>query len=480
MSVKISDMDDLGTPIGTELLEVTSLAGETPQTFRVTARDLLRLPKIAAVLTVSSSGDLAASGAGALIVSTTETGITLTIPNDETLEPADWPIGAGCRVLQGAAGAVTIAAGSGVTLLSSGTAQTAGQHRSMVLVRTAANTWRAEALGGSGGGGMTNPMTTAGDLIVGGTGGEPTRLALGAEGQIPRSVGGAVVWTDETGGGGGDPAGADTELQYNDDGALAGAPGLRYDKASSVTTADKLDIGDGACTLRADIAVGRLDIERSHEGETAGLYLGAQSKRSSITVSDSGVTFAITVDAGAEKIFFEASSMGFVQYEIWHSGNFEPATVMSNPMTGVGDLITGGTAGVPTRLAPGSEGTILTMVSGAPAWVAPGFEKAAALNTVSTASSDLDAGWASDYTRFTHSAGAKTLNVRTNATHAIATMSKFPGRNAAANNLTIVPAGGVTINAPAGGTLVIPPQGTFTLVKVATDEWDLFGETVPA
>lgn len=37
--------------------------------------------------------------------------------------------------------------------------------------------------GGSGdGGGFTNPMTTAGDLIVGGTAGAPTRLAAGAAG----------------------------------------------------------------------------------------------------------------------------------------------------------------------------------------------------------------------------------------------------------------------------------------------------------
>ena len=34
------------------------------------------------------------------------------------------------------------------------------------------------------GGGMTNPMTTAADLIVGGTGGTPTRLAKGADSQV--------------------------------------------------------------------------------------------------------------------------------------------------------------------------------------------------------------------------------------------------------------------------------------------------------
>lgn len=38
--------------------------------------------------------------------------------------------------------------------------------------------------GGSGGGGMANPMTTAGDLIYGGAAGAATRLAAGSAGQL--------------------------------------------------------------------------------------------------------------------------------------------------------------------------------------------------------------------------------------------------------------------------------------------------------
>ena len=45
-----------------------------------------------------------------------------------------------------------------------------------------------------GGGGFSNPMTTAGDLIVGGASGTPERLPLGAEGESPRVVGGALVY----------------------------------------------------------------------------------------------------------------------------------------------------------------------------------------------------------------------------------------------------------------------------------------------
>ena len=44
------------------------------------------------------------------------------------------------------------------------------------------------------------------------------------------------------------------------------------------------------------------------------------------------------------------------------------AAGFTNPMTTAGDLIDGGTAGAPQRLAIGSAGQVLTVVSGAPAW----------------------------------------------------------------------------------------------------------------
>lgn len=44
-------------------------------------------------------------------------------------------------------------------------------------------------------GGMTNPMTTAGDLITGGASGAPGRLGVGTDGQVLKVVSGAPVWT---------------------------------------------------------------------------------------------------------------------------------------------------------------------------------------------------------------------------------------------------------------------------------------------
>lgn len=84
------------------------------------------------------------------------------------------------------------------------------------------------------------------------------------------------------------------------------------------------------------------------------------------------------------------------------------------------------------------------------------------------------------YQRFT-ATGAKVLNVAANATAGITTGSEFHIRNAAASgDLTITPAGGVTVNPPKGGSLVLEPGDTCTLKKVATDTWDLFGSTALA
>lgn len=53
----------------------------------------------------------------------------------------------------------------------------------------------------------------------------------------------------------------------------------------------------------------------------------------------------------------------------------EMAEKVTNPMTVAGDLIVGGPAGVPTKLGIGSEGQVLTSVSGVPAWAPTIFSK---------------------------------------------------------------------------------------------------------
>lgn len=46
----------------------------------------------------------------------------------------------------------------------------------------------------------TNPMTAAGDLIVGGASGAPQRLAKGTDGKVLKMVAGSPAWVDEAGG----------------------------------------------------------------------------------------------------------------------------------------------------------------------------------------------------------------------------------------------------------------------------------------
>jgi hypothetical protein len=49
---------------------------------------------------------------------------------------------------------------------------------------------------------LTNPMTTAEDIIVGGASGAPTRLGVGSNGDVLTVSGGAVGWSAPSGGGG--------------------------------------------------------------------------------------------------------------------------------------------------------------------------------------------------------------------------------------------------------------------------------------
>ena len=55
--------------------------------------------------------------------------------------------------------------------------------------------WSADAAG------MTNPMTSVGDLIRGGTSGAPTRLGIGSTGQVLTVSGGVPTWATSSSGG---------------------------------------------------------------------------------------------------------------------------------------------------------------------------------------------------------------------------------------------------------------------------------------
>lgn len=81
-----------------------------------------------------------------------------------------------------------------------------GTKQGTITLTTTGTSGAATLIGGtlnipqySGGGGMTNPMTTAGDIIYGGTAGAPTRLAIGSATSILMGGSTVPVWTAATG-----------------------------------------------------------------------------------------------------------------------------------------------------------------------------------------------------------------------------------------------------------------------------------------
>lgn len=117
------------------------------------------------------------------------------------------------------------------------------------------------------------------------------------------------------------------------------------------------------------------------------------------------------------------------------------------------------------------------------AWVVPdaGTVTASPAPTVTetTTSKSLGLTDAGRYIRFTNT-GAKTATVPPQSSVSWVADTEIHLRNSAANNLTVTPGSGVTLNAPYLGTLVVPPGGAVTLKRVASDTWDVLGQTVPA
>jgi hypothetical protein len=68
---------------------------------------------------------------------------------------------------------------------------------------------------------------------------------------------------------------------------------------------------------------------------------------------------------------------------------------LSNPMTTAGDLIVAGTGGLPTRMAAGANGNLLTIAAGVPTYVAPSYDAAgaaAAAAAIAANASNLTSG----------------------------------------------------------------------------------------
>lgn len=129
----------------------------------------------------------------------------------------------------------------------------------------------------------------------------------------------------------------------------------------------------------------------------------------------------------------------------------------------------GGGSGVSTVVA----GAGIAVDSSDPAnpsvsWKAPTVVAEAGTSLLATAAN------AGRYTRFT-AASAKTYTFNSTETYTVG--DEYHARNVGAGNLTLTPAGSFVLNAPAGGSLVVPPGATVTLKIVAAAEADVMGYT---
>jgi hypothetical protein len=96
--------------------------------------------------------------------------------------------------------------------------------------------------------------------------------------------------------------------------------------------------------------------------------------------------------------------------------------------------------------------------------------------TDSTAALSATTANSGNYTRFSHALPTYTFS----GTAGLVAGKEYHGRYIGAGTLTIAGTNGMTVNAPYQGTLVIPPQGTFTVKIVSSTVADLLGATVAA
>jgi hypothetical protein len=180
--------------------------------------------------------------------------------------------------------------------------------------------------GGVGDPPFVNPMTAQGDLIRGGESGAPVRLPIGASGQVLTVSSGLPAWQNPPASYPGDEAIQDMIAAFLQAGANIS---LTYNDAANTLT----------------IAVTGLT---SYPGDEA-----IQDMIASFLVAGTGIS--LTYNDAANTLTIEATSSGG----------------MTNPMTTAGDIIVGGSGGTPQRLGIGSNGQVLTVVSGAPSWATP-------------------------------------------------------------------------------------------------------------
>lgn len=187
--------------------------------------------------------------------------------------------------------------------------------------------------------GMTNPMTSPGDIIHGGVGGAPTRLARGTNGQMLSLIGGAPAWVDAPSGGG--LTNPMTDIGDLIVGGTAGAPA----RLARGADGQVLKVLSGVLAWAA---------------EAAGLANPMTTAGDIIVGGTAGAPQRLGKGADGQVLKIVAGVLAWAA----------EAGGMTNPMTTAGDLVIGGTSGAPARLGIGTNGQVLKVSGGVPTWVA--------------------------------------------------------------------------------------------------------------
>ena len=145
---------------------------------------------------------------------------------------------------------------------------------------------------------------------------------------------------------------------------------------------------------------------------------------------------------------------------------------MSNPMSASGDIIYGGASGVATRLAKGTDGQILELESGAPAWKTKGVTPINA----QTGNYTLVLSDTGKLITLTSSSDI-TLTIPTNASVAFPIGTQIDLVQNGDGAVTFAGAG-VTINSKGGNKTIADKFVGVALIKTDTNTWLLVGDLI--
>ena len=186
----------------------------------------------------------------------------------------------------GITGASFTGSGSGLTAIPPGALLVGGSDGQVLAKSGTSWSWLSPA---------SNPMTTVGDLIIGGTAGAQARLGVGAAGQVLMAGATAPVWAPLPSMGSSTLA----TVTLADNTAAALIPGLVFPTAS--TSAARIDFW--ATRGSANIYCGYLML--AYDGSTPRLFI-----REDVLIGTMGLTVSVDVSGGDVRVLYTTTSTG--------------------------------------------------------------------------------------------------------------------------------------------------------------------------